>query len=724
MCADKRSIDTNPAKIPLFNRELSWLEFNYRVLEEALDKSNPLLERLKFISIFTSNLDEFFMVRISGIISQVRSGLSITLPSGDTPGELLNKLKERILSLVKEQHECFTNEILPELKNEGFEFYTAKTLPKIYIDQLKELFMNKHFLILTPMAIDPAHPFPFLSGKLLNLLIKLEGPDASQPLFAVIPLPSKNRFVPVVTGNKEQKYILIEEYVKLFADTLFKGYNILNTCTFRITRDAEISLDEDDVNLLSAVESGLKQRDRGYPIRLEVENTNDKELIDFLYQNIQFVKGFDFNIDGFLDLSSFFPIALTPGYEHIKGQNLPPSTSIIFKDQKKDIFSTISKQDIMLFHPFESFDPVVNFIDTAAEDPQVLAIKMTLYRTSGDSPIISALKKAADNGKQVTVIVEVRARFDEAQNITWAKQLEQSGCHVTYGVVGLKTHSKIALVVRDEEEAIKRYIHLSTGNYNDKTARIYTDIGLFTARKSFGMDVSAVFNLLTGYSAPPRWKKIVTAPLDLRTFFYERINIEKEHALSGGKAKIVAKMNALIDMEMINALYEASKAGVDIYLIIRGMCRLKPGLKGISENIKVISIVDQFLEHSRIFYFYNAGEENIYCSSADWMERNLDKRVEILFPIESEPLKNEVKSVLKIIQKDNQKARVLKQDGKYYKVDLKENEAKVRSQRELYNYFYRKNNPQKDGTDFEFIPKASPDNQYITGEITTNNDKE
>jgi len=632
------------------NRELSWLEFNYRVLEEALDKTTPTLERLKFLSIFSNNLDEFMMVRVAGLVSQVKSGYPIKDESGLTASEILDRIEKRLKELVKIQYDCFNNEIIKDLEKNNFYFYTAETLPDRYKQSLRELFLKKFFLILTPMAVDQAHPFPFLSGKTLNLLIKLEAPKKSEPLFAVIPYPSKERFIQIPEDETGQKFIFVGELIKLFAGFLFKGYKIISRTVFRITRDAELSIDEEGAeDLLSAIENELKRREKGEVIRLEVEKNTDSDLLDFLIKNVSYYQNFCFMIDGVVDLSSFFQVLGVKGCDNIKDEPLIPIMPIEFLDPKVNIFDLISKKDRLLNLPFEAFDPVVRFIETASLDPKVLAIKQTLYRTSGDSPIVKALKKAAENGKQVTVIVELKARFDEAQNISWARQLDQVGCHVIYGLVGLKIHSKIALVVRDEEDGIKRYIHLSTGNYNDKTAKVYTDISLFTANDLIGRDASAIFNVLTGYSEPPRWKKLVTAPLDLRNFFLEKIEIEKKNAQSGAKSKIIAKMNSLVDTKIIEALYEASNAGVEIKLIVRGMASIRPGVKGLSENISVISIVDRFLEHSRIFYFYNSGDEDLYVASADWMERNFDRRIEILFPIEDIDVKNEILSILKNI---------------------------------------------------------------------------
>lgn len=692
------------------NRELSWLEFNYRVLEEALDKSNPLLERLKFISIFSSNLDEFFMVRLSELLSQSKPEYaSLKLPSGDTAQEIVTSLKSRISKLVKQQYDCFNNDILPNLEKESFHFYTSQNLPEKYIPALKDLFSAKYSLMLTPMAIDPAHPFPFITGKTLNLLVRLfSDKQPNIPLYAIIPIPTATPRFLQLDSVDSIAFMYFEEAVKLFSAQLFAGYNIDKSCLFRITRDAEIAVDEEDSNLLTAIEMGLKLRERGYPIRLEVEKSADEDLLLFLQHNNMFCEGFDFKIDGPLDLADFMEIACIDGYHNLKSKPLPPIVNIAFQDNKTSIFDIIRKEDHLLFLPFESFDPVIRFIQEAASDKKVLAIKMTLYRTSGDSPIIRALKNAAENGKQVTVVVELKARFDEARNITWAKQLEQAGCHVVYGVVGLKTHGKIALIVRDEEDGINRYVHLSTGNYNDKTAKIYTDIGLFTARKKFGSDASAIFNLLTGYSDPPRWKKLVTAPLDLRNFFLEKINREIQNVKNGGKGKIVAKMNALIDTKIIDALYEASCAGVKIILIVRGMCRLKAGIPGLSENITIRSIVDVFLEHSRIFWFHNQGNDELFLASADWMERNLDKRVEILFPVDDPKLIDKVKKILEIILNDNKKTRILQPDGTYKHIKKEKNEADHRSQLELYDFFKKHNMENKEKEKIRFIPNTKP----------------
>jgi polyphosphate kinase len=696
-----------------FNRELSWVEFNYRVLEEALDKKTPVLERLKFIAIFSNNLDEFFMVRISGLISQVKSGYTAIDTSGLSPTEILDNLQLRISKLIDLEYKCFNDEIIKLLEENGFKFYTKDTVPEKYFNYLEEIFLKKYFLITTPMAIDQARPFPFLTGKTNNILASLKSSNKNdEKFYAVIPVPTKERFVKLPDESGPNHYIYIEELLKIFAHELFKGYDILETCTFRITRDAELSIDEEDVvDLLAAIEDQLKKRDRGAPIRLEIESSASQEMVDYLKSKIKFYEGFYFKINGPLDLSSFFEISDLPGYSNLKNKELSPVLPVEFMNSKESIFDIISKKDRLLHLPYESFDPIIRFIKEASTDEKVLAIKITLYRISKNSPLITHLKKAAENGKQVTVLVELKARFDEAQNIDRAKQLEKYGCHVVYGLVGLKIHAKIALVVRDEKDGIKRYIHLSTGNYNEKTARIYTDISLFTSRNSFGRDISSIFNVLTGFSEPPRWKELVCAPLDLRNFFIEKINIEISNVKAGGSGKIIAKLNSLVDKQIIKELYEASKAGVQIILIVRGMCILKPQVAGLSDNITVISIVDRFLEHSRIYYFYNAGEKDIYLSSADWMERNLDRRVELLFPVTSPELKNEILDCLNFQMNDNVKARILQPDGKYIRKKGKPYEKKIHSQLELYNYYMEKNTVKNSKIEQKFIPKMNPEEE-------------
>ena len=669
----------------LFNRELSWLEFDYRVLEEGLDPQNRLFERLKFLSIFSNNLDEFFMVRVAGLLSQQKAGYQNKDACGMTPDEVLSQIAKRLRELLKIQYDCFNKVIIPELNKNNIYLYNADNIPEKYESQLKSMFQNKYFMILTPMAVDQSHPFPFISGKTLNLLIKIEEPKKHEKRFAIIPCPAKDVFVKIEDDDEAARFIFVGELIKRYAEQFFKGYKVLESAVFRITRDAELSIDEEGAeDLLSEIEGQLKKREKGAPVRLELEANASDDMKTFLRNNIKCNEEFVFETDGPIDLTGLMQIACMPGYDNLKDDPMPPISHEDFADNTQSIFDIISRRDRILYHPFESFDPVVRFIDEASTDDKVLAIKMTLYRTSGESPIIKALKHAAQNKKQVTVLVELKARFDEAQNIGWAKQLEKEGCHVVYGLVGLKTHCKVALVVRDEADGIKRYLHLSTGNYNDKTARLYTDLGLFTCRKSFGRDITGIFNLLTGYSEPPRWQKLICAPLDMRNFFIEKINIEKQNALNGGKGKIVAKMNALIDTKIIMELYEASKAGVEIDLMVRGMCCLVPGVLGQSDNIRVYSIVGRYLEHSRIFWFYNSGDEEIYLASADWMQRNFDKRVELLFPIEDINIKERINKYLKVIFADNVKKRQLQSDGLYERVKPKSKEPRICSQEELY----------------------------------------
>ncbi|MBP5707307.1 MAG: polyphosphate kinase 1, partial [Spirochaetales bacterium] len=583
----------------LFNRELSWLEFDYRVLEEGLDPQNRLLERLKFLSIFSNNLDEFFMVRVAGLLSQQKAGYQNKDACGMTPDEVLAQIAKRLRELLKIQYDCFNNVIMPELNKNQIYLYMADDIPEKYEPQLKQIFLNKYFMILTPMAVDQSHPFPFIAGKTLNLLVKIEEPKKHEHRFAIIPCPAKDFFVKIEDKDEAARFVYVGELVKKYAHHFFKGYKVLESAVFRITRDAELSIDEEGAeDLLAEIEGQLRKREKGAPVRLEIEASASDDIKNFLRNNIKCNKEFVFEADGPVDMTGLMQIACMSGYDNLKDEPMPPISHADFTDKDQSIFDIISRRDRILYHPFESFDPVVRFIDEASSDDKVLAIKMTLYRTSGESPIIKALKKAAQNNKQVTVLVELKARFDEAQNIGWAKQLEKEGCHVVYGLVGLKTHCKVALVVRDEEDGIKRYIHLSTGNYNDKTAKLYTDLGLFTCRKSFGRDITGIFNLLTGYSEPPRWQKLICAPLDMRNFFIEKIGIEKQNAINGGKGKIVAKMNALIDTKIIMELYEASKAGVEIDLMVCGMCCLVPGVPGLSENIRVYSIVGRYLEHS------------------------------------------------------------------------------------------------------------------------------
>ncbi|PKL43154.1 MAG: polyphosphate kinase 1 [Candidatus Riflebacteria bacterium HGW-Riflebacteria-1] len=643
------------------NRELSWLEFNSRVLEQAAPKDTPLLERLKFLSIFSSNLDEFFMVRVAGVMSQIRLDYREKYLSGHRPEEIFALLNKKIRKLVDYEYKILNKEILPALQNEGVFFYTATSLPEAFAIDIREKFLKKFLMILTPMAVDQARPFPFIPGKTLNILAELSSPQHDQPLYAVVPVPGRERFYEISPNN----YIYSEELVRIFLKDLFEGYTLEKSCVFRIIRDAELSFDEEEArDLLSAIESELRTRDRGYPVRLEVEKNAAPEMVAFLHERFELADNLTYYTEGPLNVSAFMEFYGLYDNAKLRDARIVPVMPIEFAG-RQSTFAIIAAGDRILNLPYESFSPVEKFVEEASKDPSVLAIKQTLYRTSGNSPIIKSLKRAAQNGKQVTVVVELKARFDEAQNISWAKQLEESGCHVSYGLVGLKTHCKMTLVVREEARGIKRYAHLSTGNYNDKTARLYTDVGFFSCRNSFAADIAGVFNYLTGYCEPPRRKKIISAPFDLRQFLLDKIAQETRNAQAGLRAEVVAKMNSLVDPDLINALYEASGAGVKVTLIVRGICCLNPGVPRQSENIKVFSIVDRFLEHSRIFYFYNNKNHDLYLSSADWMMRNLDRRVEILFPVEDDAIKKEILHHLEIQRSDNTTLWEMLRDGEY-----------------------------------------------------------
>ncbi|WP_411503545.1 RNA degradosome polyphosphate kinase [Brevibacillus centrosporus] len=657
------------------NRELSWIAFNERVLMEAKSESNPLFERLKFIAIASSNFDEFFMVRVAGLKDQVKAGL--TKPdnkSGMTPLEQLHAVWERTHEVMQNMFAILREDITPELQKAGIRFLKAKQLDEEQEGFVHSFFHHQLYPVLTPMAVDASHPFPMLLNKSLNLAVLLEDDDVDSegPLFAVVQVPSVvPRFLELPSPVGEAHFILLEDVISVHMDSLFRGYNILETCPFRITRNADLTIDEDETeDLLEAIEQELRKRKMGEPSRLAVDASMSEFLQATLLDWLELDEPEIYRFDGPLDPTFFFRFHALEGYDHLRFEPLTPQQPLDFFGDG-DIFSAIERRDLLLHHPYESFDPVIRFVQEAAEDPKVLAIKQTLYRVSGDSPIVNALLKAADNGKQVMVLLELKARFDEENNIVWAKKLENAGCHVIYGLAGLKTHSKITLVVRAEENGLRRYVHLSTGNYNDKTAGTYTDIGMFTAHEDFGTDATHFFNHLSGYSCPPEWKVISTAPTGLRDTFLSLIQREIENSLAGKPAYIIAKMNSLTDKEIMMALYEASCAGVKIDLIVRGICCLRPGIQGVSENIRVISIVGRNLEHSRIFHFCNGGDPQIYLSSADWMTRNMMARVEILFPVLQRDLRRRIKALLETMLQDDTKAHQLMPDGTYVRVQPK-----------------------------------------------------
>lgn len=665
------------------NRELSWLDFNYRVLGEARDKTIPLFERLKFLSITSSNLDEFFMIRVASLKDMVNAGYAKPDIAGMTPEVQLEAISVKTHDLVNTQYTTYNRSLKPMLKQNHViiidSFEELSSAQEKYVDQY---FMQDVYPVLTPMAVDSSRPFPLIRNKSLNIgALISDKADESEYDFATVQVPSVlPRFIEIPSENREDRTLmLLEQVIEKNIQKLFLNYKVICAYPYRIMRNADLSIyEEDAADLLKEIQKQLKKRQWGDVIRLEVEDGMDKRLLKTLKKAMNVGEASIYRINGPLDLTFLMKVNGLEGYEHLKYPKYQPQISGDIHPEE-DLFSQIRRKDILLAHPFQSFDTVVDFVRQASKDPKVLAIKQTLYRVSGNSPIIASLAEAAENGKQVTVLVELKARFDEENNIIWAKKLEKAGCHVIYGLVGLKTHSKITLVVRQEEDGIRRYVHLGTGNYNDSTAKMYTDMGLLTCAKPIGEDATAVFNMLSGYSEPLQWNKLTLAPLWLRGKFLELIHQEEVNAQEGRPAHIIAKMNSLCDKEVIMALYKASAAGVKIELIIRGICCLKTGIPGISENITVKSIVGNFLEHSRIFYFYNNGWENIYMGSADWMPRNLDRRVEILFPVEDEVCKKQVMHILDIQLKDNVKAHYLQADNTYQKPD-KRGKALVSSQ--------------------------------------------
>lgn len=656
------------------NREESWISFDARVLSEARDKSIPLFERLKFLSITSSNLDEFFMIRVASLKDMVHAGYTKRDIAGMTASEQIEKILKNVHNLVNVQYSTYNRSILPALKLNGLEIIShhEHLTPEQgkYVDRY---FHENIYPVLTPMAMDSSRPFPLIRNKTLNIgaLISKKDSKKNAKEFATVQVPSVlPRFIELpMTSQGERSVILLEEIIERNIGALFLNYNVVCAHPYRIMRNADLTIDEDEAaDLLKEIQKQLKKRQWGEVIRLEVEEGMDKQLLKILKKEFD-IKGDDiFQINGPLDLTFLMKLYGIDGFEHLKIEKYVPQPVPALVDQS-DLFAAIREKDILLHHPYMTFDPVVNLVKQAAKDPDVLAIKQTLYRVSGNSPIIAALAQAAENGKQVSVLVELKARFDEENNIVWAKMLEKAGCHVIYGLVGLKTHCKITLVVRKEDDGIRRYVHLGTGNYNDSTAKLYTDCGLLTCAEAIGEDATAVFNMLSGYSEPKHWNKLVLAPLWLRDRVAELIRRETEHARNGEEARIIAKMNSLCDKEIIALLYEASAAGVKIDLIIRGICCLKTGIPGVSENITVRSIVGNFLEHARILVFHNNGEREVYMGSADWMPRNLDKRVEIMFPVESEELKEELMHILQVQLEDNVKAHILQPDGSYEKID-------------------------------------------------------
>ena len=671
------------------NRELSWLEFNARVLEEAMDPTTPLLDRLKFAIIVQSNLDEFFMVRVAALKHAIEEGDANPDAAGLRPRQQLLVVSERAHEMVERLGRTLTEEILPPLTEQGIRFVAYKDLEEPQRAFLGRYFTAEVLPALTPLAIDVSRPFPQLANLSLNLAILLAPPEGEEhPRLAVVQVPAGLRRLVRPLGGDGNTYVLLEEIIRAEMATLFPGQKVLEASAFRIARDAEMELDEEGGrDYLEAIEDELRKRRLSRVVRLEVEQGMGDTLLGILVQRLEIEVADVYYVRGPLDVRALWPLVELPALEQLREPAFKPQASLEPRELT-NVFHRISQGEILLHHPYESFDPVIAFVSQAAADPDVLAIKQTLYRTSGDSPVVQSLSRAAEAGKQVTVIVELMARFDEQSNIKWARSLEQSGAHVIYGIRGYKVHAKICLVVRRGPQGIERYVHMGTGNYNEKTARIYTDFGLMTADRAIGEDASAFFNALTGFGDPPRMKKLSMAPTTLRERFLRLIQREQRRAEEGQPAEIRAKMNSLVDEEMIRALYDASKAGVKIRLNVRGICCLRPGVKGVSETIEVLSVVDRFLEHSRVFHFRNGGEDEVYLASADWMSRNLDRRIELLFPVAPENRKK-VLDVLDSMFQDNVKGRRLQPDGTYRRRKNPRGDEAFRAQVHLYKQTQR-----------------------------------
>ena len=683
------------------NRELSWLDFNERVLEEAYDGTNPLMERLFFLAITASNLDEFFMVRVSALMqSESTEGDA----SGLAPLAALEQISVRVHAMMAKQYSCFNRSIMPALEKEGIRFLNYDGLDKAQKSHVDSYFNDVLYQILTPMAIDQGRPFPSINNRTVNVFIELAQDDEAKsvrmvewdeeesrwsiteerpvgPKFALVQVPTVVPRIMQLPSEGGKEFILLENIILAHIGRLFLGHTVTRTGLLRVTRNSDIHIDEEDTDdLLNVMARSVRGRRWGDPVRIEISKKIGKQAMKLLAKALKLTNDMVYELSGPLDLTAWMSFAQRPEFANLRYKPLLPSPSPDFFDEEC-MFSVIKQKDVLVHHPFMSFDCVVRFVQEAASDPSVLAIKQTLYRVSGQSPIVKALMKAAENGKQVSVLVELKARFDEENNINWAKLLEKSGVHVIYGLVGLKTHCKMCLVVRKEDDAIRRYIHLGTGNYNEQSAKIYTDLGFFTCRETFGQDASVLFNVLTGYSKTTDFQKFAVAPVSLRQTFLKLIETETNNANEGKPAAITARMNSLTDVEIIRALYTASMAGVKIRLLVRGTCCLKPGISGVSENISVSSIIDRYLEHSRIFIFESGGNPRVFLSSADWMTRNLNRRVEVLFPVEDEELKEELTTQILLSLSDNVKRRDAGPDGLYVRPSRRGKES-IHSQME------------------------------------------
>lgn len=654
------------------NRELSWLAFNERVLGEAEDPSQPLLERVKFLSIFSSNLDEFFEIRVAGIKQQIENEVSDLGPDGMGASQLFQAIQKRAHELVERQYALWNEELLPKLAGEGIHLHLAENLTGDREEWAKKFFLKEVFPVLTPLAVDPSHPFPQLLNKSHNLIVLLERPHADQErLHGVVQIPRVlPRLIRLPDDEKGQLHFLyLKGLIRRHLAMLFPGMKVRSAHAFRITRNSDLYVDEEEAdNLLRTIEEELRKRNRGNAVRLEVEDDCPDEVVDYLLHLYRLKPEDLYRAPGPLTFLHVQPLYSLDDFPHLRDKPFYPATSLALPHDA-DLYGVLRRGDVLLHHPYENFASVVEFIEHSANDPSVLAIKMTLYRTSGDSPVVKALGRAAENGKQVTVLVELKARGDEANNINWARKLEEAGAHVVYGVVGLKTHCKLLLVVRRDKDGIRLYSHLGTGNYNSTTARFYTDLGLMTTRTELTSEVARLFNILTGMCEFGGINHLLVAPYNLSSKFIKLIDAEAERARKGGPAKIIIKVNSLVDEEMIAKLYEASAAGVKVECIVRGICCLRPGIPGVSENIRVISIIGRFLEHSRIFYFENGGNPKVFMGSADWMPRNLHRRVEVIFPILSEPVRKRVlQEILPTFLNDCGKAHQLNSDGTYEKL--------------------------------------------------------
>ena len=715
------------------NRELSWLDFNERVLNQARDKENPLFERLNFLSITSTNLDEFVMVRIGSLKDQVNAGYKKLDIAGMTPTQQLKAISERVHEMMLVQYSTYNRSMLPRLRESGINILKGKDLNKDQKKYIAEYFKETLYPILTPMAVDAGRPFPLIQNETHNIAVLLSHEDDKMLRFATVQVPATlPRLVRLPVGISHEaerreredasgehpvfSYMLLEDVIHEHLPAIFNDHDIKWKANYRIMRNAGFDIDEEDAaDLLTEIEKQLKKRQWGEVIRLEVDDDTDKRILSILQDSFEVDNEDTYKVPGPIDLSFLSTLSALPEFadrEDLRYPNYSPQWPAMMKrEEGQDMFAAIRKRDIFLSHPYESFDPVPAFVRQAARDPDVLAIKQTLYRVSGRSPIISYLAEAAQNGKQVLVLLELKARFDEENNIQWARKLEQAGCHVIYGLVGLKTHSKITLVVRQEEAGIRRYVHLGTGNYNDKTARLYTDLGLFTTSEGIGADATEFFNMITGYAEPPGWNKLVIAPYHLRSTFKSLIDREINNAKEGKEAWIKAKMNSLIDEEIIRKLYEASAAGVSVELIVRGICSLRAGVEGLSENIHVRSLVGRWLEHSRVYMFANAGYRQIFLSSADWMTRNLDRRVEITFPIEDEACMQRVEEIMELQLLDTERANIMQSDGSYKAPDRRGKvilDSMVEQQKLAIERADADNDPRRIR---RFIPRMSPDEQ-------------